>query len=369
MGDLFPSFHWTNLLIVPSLLMGYTVHELGHALMAYFLGDYSQVERGKITLNPLEHISWFGSLAFILFGIGWPKPFRANPENFKRRHLDIFMVAISGPMASLTFGLAGFLLTLMVATTLVYSSGATTDRVLSLLFPITAELPKTLNVQAWSMAFTGYIATTSFWLTFISLLPLPGLDGFAALISLLAFSRERKIKGKRRQPVAGILADTPLTLMKQRRRRNNAADIHFKVGADYHEANQYEDAIARYRQAIRIDASFGPAYINMGLAYLAKGDRKKAIQAFRGAVQQADDQKSHTEAWHQLHQLSEVSPVDEEAAQESMAEMGASPWTDTKPRPNWLGLGIGSGLLFVSGIFLYSHLVTQLLELLRASNG
>ncbi|MEM7346840.1 MAG: hypothetical protein AAF485_21585 [Chloroflexota bacterium] len=73
MNELFPNFGWANLLIIPGILIGYTVHELGHALTAYYLGDHSQVERGKITLNPLEHISWFGALAFILFGIGWPK--------------------------------------------------------------------------------------------------------------------------------------------------------------------------------------------------------------------------------------------------------------------------------------------------------
>ncbi len=373
MDSLFPSIHWTNLLVIPGLLIGYTVHELGHAIMAYLLGDYSQVEQGKITLNPFEHISWFGSLSFLLFGIGWPKPLRANPYNFKRKYLDIFFVAISGPIASFTLGLTGLLLTLVIAATLVYVSGTTTDRVFPLLFPsvfpflfpMTTELPQTMNMQTWSIAFTGYIAATSFWLTFTSLLPLPGLDGFAALTSLMAFFREHKEKRTQKLP-SPLVADRPMTLINQRKRRNSAADIHFKAGAEYHEEKKYDDAIARYRQAIASDQNFGPAYINMGLAYLAKGDRKKAIQAFRGAVQYADDQKSQAEAWYQLHQLSQVSPVDEDAAQESMTKLGASPWTDTKPRPNWLGLGIGSFLLFVCGLFLYGYLLTHLIELLRA---
>lgn len=373
MDSFLPTIHWTNLLIIPGLLIGYTAHELGHAMTAYFLGDYSQVEEGKITLNPFEHISWFGSLSFLLFGIGWTKPLRANPHNFKRRYLDIFFVAISGPVTSFTLGLAGLLLTLALAATLVYVSGATTDRVFPFLFPsvfpflfpITTELPQTPNVQAWSITFTGYIAATSFWLTFTSLLPLPGLDGFAALTSLIAFFRERKEKRARKHP-SPMVADRPITLINQRKRRNSAADIHFKVGAEYHQEKQYDDAIARYRQAIGSDQNFGPAYINMGLAYLAKGDRKKAIQAFRGAIQYADDQKSQAEAWYQLHQLSQVSPIDEDLAQESMAKIGASPWTDTKPRPNWFGLALGGLVLFISGIFLYGYLLTTLIELLKA---
>lgn len=343
--------------ILPSLLIGYTVHELGHALTAYFLGDYSQVEEGKITLNPFEHISWIGSLAFIFFGIGWPKPVRANPQNFKRQHLDMALVAVSGPVASLTLALIGLLVTLSGAASLVYLSGVTTDRVFAFLFPLAGELPQTVNLQVWAVAFTSYIVTTSFWLTFISLLPLPGLDGFAALVHLLAFFRQ----GQRSADSVPMVADKPLTLLKQRKRRNNAADIHFKIGTEYHEEHQYEDAIARYRQALRNDQQFGPAYVNMGLAYLAKGERNKAIQAFRGATQYGDDPKSQGVAWRQLYDLSDITPINEEAAQESMAEMGTDPWTDTRPRPNWFGLGIGSGLILLSAIILYSHLLTQLI--------
>jgi Zn-dependent protease len=367
MNDFLPPFHWTNLLVIPGLLIGYTVHELGHAVVAYLLGDYSQVERGKITLNPLEHISWFGALAFLLLGIGWPKPLQANPYNFKRKYLGMFLVAISGPLASLTLGLTGLLLTLGIGAVLVHLSGATTEQVLLFLFPIPTGLPESPDVQAWSMAFTGYIVKASLWLAFISLLPLPGMDGFAAIVSLVAFFRERKDSNHRQEPLAeATISDTHPILMGQRKRRNNAADIHFKVGTEYHQANKYDDAIARYRQAINNDQNFGPAYINMGLAYLAKGQRKRAIQAFRGAVQYADDRKSQTEAWYQLHKLSEITPLDEEAARKGMAEMGFSPWTDTKPRPNWLGLGIASAILFISGIFLYSYLLTQLIEILKA---
>jgi Zn-dependent protease len=367
MESFLPPFHWTNLLIIPGLLIGYTVHELAHALTAYFLGDTSQVDRGRITLNPLEHLSWFGTVSFLLFGVGWPKPMQANPYNFKRKYLGLFLVAISGPIASLTLSLVGLLVTLAMAATVVYASDTTTDQVLAFLFPLTANLPETLDVQAWSMAMTGYIATTSFWLTLTSLLPLPGLDGFAAIASLMAFFRERRQNNHQVQPLDGptTAPDQSLILMNQRRRRNNAAEIHFKVGVEYHQDQEYDDAIARYRQATANDQHFGPAYINMGLAYLAKGKRKEAIRAFRGAIQFADDQKAQAEAWQQLHQLSAVSPVDKVAAQRSMSEMGASPWTDTKPQPNWLGLAISSGLFLIAVIFLYGYLLTRLIELLK----
>ncbi len=371
MDTLFLHIHWSNLLVIPGLLIGYTVHELGHALTAYFLGDYSQVERGKITLNPLEHISWLGSLCFILFGVGWSKPVGVNTHHFKRKDLDMFFVAISGPIASLTLGLLGVALTLAAAATLIYTSGASTDQVLPLffpalfpfLFPITSELPQTLSVQTWAITFTGYIAATSLWLTLTSLLPLPGLDGFTALTNLVTFFRTKKREQKRLQPPA-MPINTPITLASQQQRRNSTATIHFNIGTEYHQANKFEDAIARYRQAIGSDKYFGPAYINMGLAYLGKGDRYKAIQAFRGAAQYGD-QRSQTEAWHQLHQLSQVTPINQQIARENMSELGASPWTDTQLRPNWIGLGVSLFLFLAGAVFLYSYLLTNLLEFLK----
>ena len=86
--------------------------------------------------------------------------------------------------------------------------------------------------------------------------------------------------------------------------------------------------------------------------------------SFRGATQYADDKRSQNEAWYQLQKLSEINPVNETEAQKSMAEIGDSPWTDTKPRPNWLGLIVTTTILMVGGLFIYSYLFTQLLAVL-----
>ena len=47
-----------------------------------------------------------------------------------------------------------------------------------------------------------------------------------------------------------------------------------------------------------------------------------------------------------------------------MNELGASPWTDTIPRPNWWALAIGGGSLLIAGIFLYSYLLNELITFL-----
>lgn len=368
MNGFLPQLHWTNLLIIPGLLIGYTIHELAHALAAYFFGDTSQVERGKFTLNPFRHISWLGSIAFLLIGIGWADPLEISPQNYKNRWLALTFTALAGPLVSLTFGLTTLLFTLLMAAVLVYNSNLATDTILQFFFPIVTEnRPQAFDMQALAIAFTSKVAVASFWIGFTSLLPLPRMDGFVALIGLVSHYRSRKMP----QPQAVPKATRPTANMQSRiipvdqyTRRNNVADIHFKLGTEYHQTNKFDDAIARYRQAIANDQNFGPAYVNLGLAYLGKGKRREAIHAFRGAIQFADDQKSHQEAWYQLHQLSEVTPIDDHA-EESLSELGASPWTDTKPKPNWPGLAVSAALLLLAGIAFYSYLFAGLAQMLQ----
>ncbi len=152
-------------------------------------------------------------------------------------------------------------------------------------------------------------------------------------------------------------ARIPLRSRSQRR----PVDIHFDLGAEYHAAGNYEDAIARYRQALASDRNYGPAYVNLGLAHLALNQRARAIQAFRGATQYASDEKSRNEAWAQLHKLSEFPPP---SAQETPSSAKVQPphtlavtgpWTDTRPTPNWLAFGLSGLLTLIStgGVYIY----------------
>ncbi|MDM8527097.1 tetratricopeptide repeat protein [Anaerolineales bacterium HSG24] len=363
MNELFPNVSWTNFLIIPGMLIAFTVHELGHATVAYFLGDNSQVEQGNITLNPFKHLSVFGAIAFILTGyFGWAKALQVDPHKLNRRYFDLFLVAMSGPIASLTFSLLGLLIILTTVAMLIYFQNSTTDYVLSLFFPLATNPPKTFDWQAISLAFTGYVFIASFCLTVTSLIPLPGFDGFTAIASLIVFFRERQ-----QHKIASAMSASPNSgssaqIIRQKKHRNKVSGIHFNLGTEYHDQGQYNDAIARYRQALNSDKHFGPAYINMGLAYLAKGKRNEAMHAFRGAIQLADDQKSRDTAWQQLHKLSEVSPTDTKQANQSMSEMGAEPWTDTQPRPNWFGLTIGLVIFVVLGLAIYGYIVMQLIN-------
>jgi tetratricopeptide (TPR) repeat protein len=207
-------------------------------------------------------------------------------------------------------------------------------------------------------------------LAFFNLLPIPTLDGFTALASLVGMLRsqlaEQEETSVRQEPAR---AEAEAASGPPSRRR--PADIHFEVGAEYHAQGKYEDAIARYRQTIASDRHYGPAYVNMGLAYLALGQRKRAIQAFRGATQYATDEKSRTEAWAQLHKLSESSPLTNQStpspAQTEIARAlipETGPWTGTKSTPNWLAFGLSSLLMIASIGCLYIYLTIEMIRYL-----
>lgn len=100
------------------LIISIIVHEVAHGLAAEREGDPTARMLGRITLNPLKHIEWFGSVVLPLililtnagFVIGWAKPVPYNPENLKRGNTSAAVVSIAGIVVNLSiaiiFGLA-----------------------------------------------------------------------------------------------------------------------------------------------------------------------------------------------------------------------------------------------------------------------
>jgi len=48
------------LYLLIGFLLGFTIHESSHALMAYALGDPTAKDKGRLSLNPLVHLASFG---------------------------------------------------------------------------------------------------------------------------------------------------------------------------------------------------------------------------------------------------------------------------------------------------------------------
>lgn len=79
-----------------ALVIAISVHEFAHAYVAYKSGDNTAKALGRLTLNPLKHISPIGLLMFVLVGFGWANPVPINPTKFKNYKRSMAFVSLAG---------------------------------------------------------------------------------------------------------------------------------------------------------------------------------------------------------------------------------------------------------------------------------
>lgn len=89
------------LISVFCVLFSLSLHELGHGLAAYIMGDNTAKGRGRLTLNPLDHLDPIGAICLFLFGFGWAKPVPINPYNFKNQKGGMVLTSLAGPFMNL----------------------------------------------------------------------------------------------------------------------------------------------------------------------------------------------------------------------------------------------------------------------------
>ena len=89
------------LTLLPGLIISITCHEAAHAWSAMLLGDRLAYSQGRVSLNPLKHLSPLGTLALFALGFGWGKPVMVNLYNFKHPKFYYLLSSLAGPAANL----------------------------------------------------------------------------------------------------------------------------------------------------------------------------------------------------------------------------------------------------------------------------
>lgn len=151
---------------LPGIVLGLTVHEYSHALVAQLCGDMTSKEQGRVTLNPLKHIDIYGFIMLIVAGFGWAKPVQFNEQNLHNPKTDVLKIAFAGPL-----------------------SNAILAMILSIIFSILSShisFNQSSGMQILSEVFI-YAIYINWGLFIFNLIPLPPLDG-----SHLLFHRLRK---------------------------------------------------------------------------------------------------------------------------------------------------------------------------------
>ena len=146
---------------LPGLLIAIIFHELAHGLTAYWLGDPTAKNAGRLTLNPIKHIDPVGFLFMLIFRFGWAKAVPINPSYFKNRKRDTILVSIAGVTTN-------FIIAIIV-------------RAILINIPIRNEiLEYMLVITLWYNIMLGVF----------NLMPFPPLDGSKVVASLLPVKLE-----------------------------------------------------------------------------------------------------------------------------------------------------------------------------------
>ena len=144
-------------------------HEYAHGLTAYYLGDPTAKNEGRLTLNPLVHIDMFGTVIlplFLLFTggifIGYAKPVPYNPDNLRDKKYGSLKVAIAGPLSNLFIALVfGLFLRF-------FSGSVLANDIIPPIFLSLVALITVINIA----------------LAFFNMIPFPPLDGSKVFFDL-----------------------------------------------------------------------------------------------------------------------------------------------------------------------------------------
>lgn len=147
------------------ILFSVVIHEVSHGVAANSLGDPTAKNLGRLTLNPIKHLDFFGSILLPLltiflggFVFGYAKPVPYNPYLLRDRRYGPAKIAVAGPASNLIIALA-----------------------FSAFFKIIpAGLENTLLPQLFSQ-----VIFLNLILAIFNLMPVPPLDGHWLLLTFL----------------------------------------------------------------------------------------------------------------------------------------------------------------------------------------
>ena len=153
-------------IILCIVLVSVILHELSHGIVAYWLGDHTAKDAGRLTFNPIKHIDPYMSILVpvVLYILGAPvfggaKPVPVDYRKLKWHEWGMALVAAAGPFTNFLLALVFFLIGHFSG--LIYGTGG----------------------ELWQFVFTEIIYINLGFMIF-NLIPIPPLDGSRVLYAI-----------------------------------------------------------------------------------------------------------------------------------------------------------------------------------------
>ena len=164
----------TEILSLVVLILSIIIHEVAHGYAADSLGDPTARLAGRLTLNPIPHIDFMGSILlpvfFVLTGspimFGWAKPVPYNPYNLRSKRWGEALVGVAGVATNLLLALIFGLLVRFGSTSLTTGGSS-------------------FGFDATALSLAAIVSFVNLFLGLFNLIPIPPLDGFTTLRALL----------------------------------------------------------------------------------------------------------------------------------------------------------------------------------------
>jgi len=183
----FVGFLLAALLLVPALLVAIPVHEIGHAVAAYILGDRSVRYFGYLTPNPRRFLDPLGAIAVFVALVGWGRRVPVQPNRISTTGQRIIH-ELGGPAANL-----------VVAVVLGFAWRLLSGLGLGSAFELS---PSLLGAALYAIVFLN-LSIFAF-----QLLPIPGLDGWAVIEAIFRNRNPRfffEVNSRRQQIWVGCI--------------------------------------------------------------------------------------------------------------------------------------------------------------------
>jgi Zn-dependent protease len=163
--------------VVPSVI----IHEISHGWVALMFGDDTAKRSGRLSLNPLVHISVFGTLIvpalLVLSGypaFGWAKPVPVNISRLRNSRNSSVVVSLAGPMTNIVLAVIFGLVFAAVV------SSAVKFNVFAVDYYGASGITAPLGDQY--LFYLGYVNVI---LAVFNLIPIPPLDGSSVIERLI----------------------------------------------------------------------------------------------------------------------------------------------------------------------------------------